>query len=62
MSFDLPGRTGRFALLAGWELRLEGEKDTLYEDGLDIDTEGEPPAGSRWSGAEGHQGLIDCTR
>lgn len=29
------------------ELRLDGESDKLYDDGLDIDEEQEPPAGTR---------------
>lgn len=38
------------------ELRLDGEKDTLYDDGLDIDTDVEPLAGTDGPGPKGIKG------
>ena len=38
------------------ELRLDGEKDDLYDDGLDIDETVEPPPGARGGGGAGAKG------
>jgi len=38
------------------ELRLNGERDTLYDDGLDIDTDGDTLAGTDGSGPKGIKG------
>jgi hypothetical protein len=38
------------------ELRLDGEKDTLYDDGLDIDTDGDTLAGTDGKGPKGIKG------
>jgi hypothetical protein len=37
-------------------LRLDGEKDTLYNDGLEIDSDGGPLAGTDGAGPEGIKG------
>ncbi|HLW24465.1 MAG TPA: hypothetical protein VKT22_08920 [Steroidobacteraceae bacterium] len=33
------------------EIRLDGEKDDLYDDGIDVDESTEPPAGTRGNAA-----------
>jgi len=38
------------------ELRLNGEKDTLYDDGIDIDTDGGLLAGTDGNGPKGIKG------
>lgn len=38
------------------ELRLDGEKDDLYNDGLDIDEETDPLAGTSGGGTAGAKG------
>jgi len=38
------------------ELRLDGETDTLYDDGLDLDTDDETPAGTDGLGPKGIKG------
>jgi hypothetical protein len=38
------------------KLRLDGEKDTLYSDGLEIDSDGDTLAGTDGAGPEGIKG------
>jgi hypothetical protein len=38
------------------ELRLDGERDTLYDDGLDIDTDSDTLAGTDGNGPKGIKG------
>lgn len=38
------------------ELRLDGEADTLYDDGLEIDSQTEPLAGTDGPGPKGIKG------